>query len=129
MLISHGLHRINTDQAIWINSLLILVAHVDDILIIGCRPDVNALKLKLATTYRFKDLGPVSKYTGINILRDRKNQRLFMDQAPYIRDILDEFDMSNCTPTSLPMDPRAYWEIRDTDRPLRLSCTNVLSAT
>ena len=101
-----GLHRINADQAIWILDLLILIAHVDDVLLIGIRTRVDEIKAGIARKYRFKDLGPVVKYTGIHILRDRKSRRLFLDQAPYVHEILDEFHMTNCTPSSLPMDPK-----------------------
>ena len=101
-----GLHRINADQAIWILDLLILIAHVDDVLLIGIRTRVDEIKAGIARKYHFKDLGPVVKYTGIHILRDHKSRRLFLDQAPYVHEILDEFQMTNCTPSSLPMDPK-----------------------
>ena len=103
------MHRINADQTIWILDLFILVAHVDDVLLVGLRAKIDEMKWRIALTYRFKDLGPVVKYMGIHIIRNRKTRRLFLDQAPYVDEILEKFDMTNCVPSSLPMDPRDTW--------------------
>lgn len=111
VLTTYGMQRVNSDQAIWIQRepLLLILAHVDDVLIIGSPSTVSKIKTAIADRYKFKDLGPVTKYTGFHIKRDRKNRRLFLSQSPYVSEILDEFAMSKCTPTSLPMDPKSSW--------------------
>jgi len=45
----------------------------------------------------------------------RPNRRLYIDHAPYVHDILEEFLMSNTTPVSIPMDPNEQWEPKKND--------------
>ena len=116
--LNHTLSAINlrqttADQALWIRQLHFLLSHVDDVLIVGNRTEVDSTKDHLNCHYKFKDLGPVSKYIGMVITRDRPNRRLCIDQAPYVHDILDEFQMSNCSPVSIPMDPKDKWDPSD----------------
>ena len=59
--------------------------------------------------FRFKELGPASVYTGVYIFRDRPSRCLYLDQAPYVAEILYDFGMSNSTPPAIPMDPRQSW--------------------
>lgn len=49
---------------------LCTLAHIDDVLLIGLPNQVASLKAHISNTYRFKDLGPVARYTGIYIQRD-----------------------------------------------------------
>ena len=51
------------------------------------------------------------------ISRGRPNRRLYIDQAPYVHNIFDEFLMSNCSPVSVPMDPKEKWTGSDDDIP------------
>lgn len=117
VLISYGMQRINSDQAIWIqrNPLLLILAHVDDVLIIGSPSSLSHIKATIATRYKFKDLGPVTKYTGFYIHRNRAHRNLYLSQSPYVSEILEEFNMSRCTPTSLPMDPKSTWDHLQSD--------------
>lgn len=105
-LVGFGMKRITHDQAIWKLRCLSLSAHVNDVLMCGDLDKVNTLKQHLAKAYRFKDLGASGKYVGVYFIRDRKNRRLYLDQAPYVKEILEEFNMANCTPCATPMDPR-----------------------
>ena len=114
-LTSFGMQRISTDQAIWVAGQLILLAHVDYVLMVGAS---QSLTQHISSHYQFKELGPASLYTGIYIIRDRANHRLYLDQAPYINGILDEFCMSNCVPSVTPMDPRASWDPQSSDTPM-----------
>jgi len=54
----------------------------------------TSLKNHLASKYKFKDLGPAGLYTGIYIIRDRNQHRLFLDQAPYVSEILEDYKMT-----------------------------------
>ena len=110
---SINLRQTTADQGLWIRRLHFLLSHVDDVLIVGNRTEVNSTKDHLKSHYKFKDLGPVSKYIGLVITRDRLDRRLCIDQAPYVHDILDEFQMSNCSPVSIPMDPKEKWDLPD----------------
>jgi len=61
--------------------------------------------------------------------RDRKNRRLYIDQAPYVREILDKFKMENCIPVSIPMDPKETWEERPDDISLSPKAVKVYQRT
>ena len=114
---SFGMVRTSSDQAIWTHGVmqLILLAHVDDVLLIG---KSKSLREHIGSTYKFKYLGPASLFSGIYIIRDRPSGRLFLDQAPYVRDILDEFQMTHCTPSAIPMDLKESWADNPEDIPL-----------
>jgi len=116
--VEFGMTKISNDQAIWILHHLILVAHVDDVLICGDTEHSTGLMKHLASKYKFKDLGPAGLYTGIYIIRDRNHHRLFLDQAPYVSEILEDYNMTNCTPSAIPMDPKATWDQQQDDIPL-----------
>lgn len=105
------------DQAIWHGgeTNVFVTAHVDDVILVCPRSMCSPLKKHLGATYKYKDLGPVRRYTGFVITRDRKNRRLYMDQTPYVYEILDEFAMSNCTPSATPMDAKETWDTREED--------------
>lgn len=119
-----GLRRLANDQAIWMNSLAtsphleFVLAHVDDLLLVGSSTCTTARKALLAAKYEFKDLGPAMKFIGLHVIRDRPNRRLYLDQSPYVVDILSEFHALDTTPVSIPMNPRESWEPSSEDTPL-----------
>ena len=112
VLRTYGMTRTEADQALWLKILVFLLAHVDDILIVGNKNETAGIKTYLSSVFKFKDLGDAHHFLGLVITRDRKNRRLYIDQAPYIREILGEFKMENCIPVSIPMDPKETWEER-----------------
>lgn len=119
VLLDYGLVRVSHDQAIWKKNKMAVSAHVDNIVLIGTRTSTTALKSHLSRAYKFKDLGPVNRYLGVFILRDRQNNRLVLDQAPYVQEILEGVGMMNCTPSSTPMDPRENWDQTEKDVALK----------
>jgi len=107
--------RTETDQTLWLKILVFLLAHVDDILIVRNKNETAGIKTYLSSVFKFKDLGDAHQFLGLVITRDRKNCQLYIDQASYVREILDEFKMENCIPVSIPMDPKETWEERPDD--------------
>lgn len=101
------LRRTSPDLALWFRDQHFILGHVDDVLLIGSRQQVDASKDHIRKHYNFKDLGPISRYIGMNITRDHDRRLIYIDQAPYVHDILEEFNMSHCTPVSITMDPKA----------------------
>ncbi|KAK2066228.1 hypothetical protein P8C59_000063 [Phyllachora maydis] len=58
-----------------------IVTYVDDCLFIG--PDIGYitdLKKRLNKVYAIEDLGPVAYFLGVQIIRDRPNRRLWLNQ-------------------------------------------------
>lgn len=76
-------------------------------------------KSMLSRKYEFKDLGSASTFVGINITRDRPNHCLFIDQSPYVMEILEEFHLLDATPVSIPMNPKESWEILQSNTALK----------
>jgi hypothetical protein len=81
--------------------------YVDDILIASndCAADgvLNRLKQTLSSTFRMKDLGPVSFCLGIEF-HQRKDGSITMSQAKYTKEILSRFKMENCNAVCTPLD-------------------------
>jgi len=50
------------------------------------------------------DLGPISQFLGLQMVRDRVQYRLDLHQAPYIEEILTRFQMSDCKGVWTPME-------------------------
>lgn len=81
-----------------------VLLYVDDILIIGnCENKIMETMKKLKGEYEMTDLGSPKKFLGIEIIRDRKNQRLFLSQRNFIENILKRFDMTQSVTVNTPM--------------------------
>ncbi|KAK2071028.1 hypothetical protein P8C59_005485 [Phyllachora maydis] len=61
-----------------------IVTYIDDCLFIG--PDIGYitdLKKRLNKVYAIEDLGPAAYFLGVQIIRDRPNRRLWLNQSQY----------------------------------------------
>lgn len=110
-----GFLRCDADYAVFIfdhvngegvRIICIIAWHVDDGLAgSNNRPFLDRTKGQIAERFGITDLGPVTKYLGIQFIRDRKTRELWMHQEDYIVYLLAEHGMSDCNPVALPMDP------------------------
>eukprot|EP00253_Pinus_taeda_P036138 PITA_36138 len=57
--------------------------------------EINMLKAQMARTFDMKDLGAVRQILGMEIFRDRSNDKLWLSQQKYIEKILLRFDISH----------------------------------
>ena len=53
--------------------------------------------------FKIEYLGPSTWILGCNIIRNRSRGTLHLVQTQYLKYVLQEFDMSECTPVSTPM--------------------------
>lgn len=69
------------DYGIWIQheTNTLILAHVDDMILVGSRSVLDALKPKINAVYSFKDLGPASLFLGIMIIRDRAKRCIYLN--------------------------------------------------
>jgi hypothetical protein len=91
----------------WDGHVLLVLVYVDDLLIISDRTStIRAFKTLITRTFQCKDLGQVSVYLGLQIVRDRVNRRMWMGQPRFIADLLKKFSIqTNGNPsTPLPAD-------------------------
>ena len=59
---------------------------------------LDDFKSLLNKEFECKDNGPISTFLGMEISRDRPAKRLYISQERYLKDVLDRFDMSHCSP-------------------------------
>jgi len=102
-----GLRPVIADQSVWISKdqQLFLALYVDDIVLFARY--IHALlqlKRSLAESFKMKDLGEVRNVLGLRIRRCRTSRRVWIDQAPYIRDILRESNLEHCRQIRTPAD-------------------------
>ena len=105
-----GFKRTHADAGIYVChqhggvGLLVVVLYVDDITIMGSSlEDVRQLKANLSSRYEMTDLGEIQSYLGMRICRDRSRKRIEIDQAGYIKDVLDRFGMADANPHPTPL--------------------------
>jgi hypothetical protein len=78
-----------------IDSLLLLVLYVDDLLITGCSTSaIVAVKRILHDKFLMMDMGPLHFFLGLEISQDASGIKL--SQAKYARDLLERFHMIDC---------------------------------
>ena len=100
-----GFKPITADPCVFINKRgLIIALYVDDIIIFGKdEAEIVATKTKLKEFHPMSDGGLVDKLLGIQFTWGSKSIQL--DQESYAQQILGEFGMADCKPTSTPISP------------------------
>lgn len=101
-LISIGFVKSITDRCLFKNDDIVLLLYDDDIILTG--PDDKKLSIildKLEQKFEITDLGKINDYLGINIIE--KPDHYELSQSSYVRNVLNEFNMSDCQPAKLPM--------------------------
>lgn len=94
--------RLSSDYALWTNGKVWIVAHVDDLLIIGHRSEVDKTKQFLATQYSITDMGAASLFLGLRITRERRSRSLWLDQKHYVLDFLKTVGLSTANAVKFP---------------------------
>jgi hypothetical protein len=63
-------------------------------------------KATLGPRFKITDLGDLSQPLGMHITRDRSARTIIsMDHSNYVQAIMIKHNMSECKPSSLPMEP------------------------
>ena len=107
-LMNANYDRLKNEPNIYIrktdNTFVIIGVYVDDIpLISNSKLSLNLAKTELASTFPITDLGPMTQFLGIQVLRNRTNHTISLSQSQYIDTILKRFDMLHCKPINTPM--------------------------
>jgi hypothetical protein len=96
-LASQGFTPLVSDLGVFTKGKVYIAIYVDDLLIAAPNLDeVNALKAALSRRFQMEDLGECHFYLGMEIVRDRPNRRLTLNQRGYTQKILGEFNMEGC---------------------------------
>ncbi|KAL9858560.1 putative RNA-directed DNA polymerase [Arabidopsis thaliana] len=103
-----GYNRSPYDCCVYISELkdesyVYLVLYVDDMLIAAKQMcDIQRLKDLLSAEFEMKDLGAAKKILGMEILRDKNQNKLFLSQKGYIQKVLNRFGMLSAKPVDTP---------------------------
>jgi len=88
--------------------ILFVPLHVDDGLGITNSEPLYLWFLKsLSVRLHVVDLGPCSKFLNILIVHHRVHHRLWLSSHLYVSELLTDWNMTNCRPTSTPLAPPA----------------------
>ena len=92
-LIKLGFELLKSDPCAYISlSGVIIVTYVDDMLITGQNiGDINVLKKALKDQFEMDDIGPVTYFVGVRIIRNRANRSIALIQDAYITKILKKY--------------------------------------
>ena len=104
-LISLGFVRSIVDSCLYTyqkgENIGIIVIWVDDLILSSNSNDVmNFVKAKLKNSFKVKELGPISKFLGIEFERSKDSMR--MHQTKFANSILQRFKMNDCKPKKTP---------------------------
>ncbi|KAK2072225.1 hypothetical protein P8C59_006596 [Phyllachora maydis] len=106
LLKSLGYLPLISDPGVFYNAktCYFIVTYVDDCLFIG--PNIGYitdLKKRLNKVYAIEDLGPAAYFLGVQIIRDRPNRRLWLNQSQYIEEAVSRFNLADSKPISIPL--------------------------
>ena len=107
-LLTLGFKASKHDQCLFHRGNVALSVFVDDINIFG--PDDDELSAILQTInkrFKLRDMGCISRYLGMDVNYDRAAGKLTINQAPKIRQLLEECGLQSAIPRGTPIDPGA----------------------
>ena len=95
---------IYTDRCLFYKKDIFVLIYVDDILVAGRPGTVTQFKEFMKSTFRTKELGPLHFIVGLEIVN--RGNSVYLRQPRHIQTLLEDFELSNCTPKSTPMDTK-----------------------
>lgn len=104
-----GLRRTHADHSIFITKAglngPIVSTFVDDIKIMGTKGSgfIGIVKAELAAAFLMVDMGPISFYLGLKVIRDREKKMIKLSQPAYIDKVLEKFHLSGANTVNCPM--------------------------
>jgi hypothetical protein len=109
-MISNDFQRLQYDRCVYLKfingSPTYLLLYVDDMFIATkSMKEIAALKAQLSHEFDMKDLAAAKKILGMEIIKDRKYELLYLSKNNYIEKVLHRFNMHNAKPVSTPLAP------------------------
>src|SRR5258707_6533908 len=89
-----GFQRCLSDTGVYTltknNSILVVILYVDDVLFLGNNKTLLLEKKNaFLKIWKCRDLGHISEYLKMQIVRDRKKKKLVVDQISYARKVVE----------------------------------------
>lgn len=92
-------------------TVTIIILYVDDLILMGnSMRHILSIKEDLSKQYKMTNLGPVQRFLGLRVTRDRAMRVIEIDQQEYIQGVLERFRMSSCKPAPTPLPAGAILE-------------------
>ena len=115
-LITHGFTPLHADRCVYVrrkgDCIDIIALYVDDLLIASSRTsELLAIKRRLTQQYEMEDMGEATFILGIDIRRDRANRTISIGQSAYINTLLARHGMTDCNPSTTPMEAGILHEL------------------
>ena len=98
-----GLKSSTADPNLFTGHGVFILLFVDDMLIVGKRPQVDAIKAKILKQWKGKDLKAVDTFVGFQIVRNRKERTFKIHQTLYTTKLLERLGMDKSNPVALPI--------------------------
>lgn len=95
------------------NTVIYLALYVDDDLVLS--PSINAIEdllTNLKTCFKIT-MDNAEEFVGVQIVREK--DKIKINQAPYIKRLLERFNMNNAKPVKTPSEPGVYLQTSDSD--------------
>jgi hypothetical protein len=104
-LAQQGFRPLGADSSVFCRENTIVAIYVDDLLITGSSmASITTLKESLSKQFHMSDLGPCYFYLGMEVIRDRPRRTLRLSQEAYLRKVLEDNHMKDCSTVSTPME-------------------------
>ena len=97
-----GLKASDADPNLFIGTGVFILLFVDDMLLIGARPELDAIEVKINNLWKCK-VEPATVFVGFQIVRDRSKRTLRIHQEAYTTRLLKKLGISNCNLRALPI--------------------------
>jgi hypothetical protein len=100
---SQGFTAATSDPSLFVKAGICVLVYVDDMLLVGDRQQVDAVKASLNTQWQCKDLGEAGVFLGFQIVRDREARTITIHQELYTTKLLERLGLDRANSTILPM--------------------------
>jgi transposase InsO family protein len=100
----------DADECVYISadSGIIVATYVDDGLVCAqTQQEIDWVLSELSKFYTIRNLGPPTKFLGLDIVRPHPRGPITISQSTYARKLLAKFNMDKCNPAKAPCDSKA----------------------
>ncbi|CAG7853922.1 Retrovirus-related Pol polyprotein from transposon TNT 1-94 Includes: RecName: Full=Protease; Includes: RecName: Full=Reverse transcriptase; Includes: RecName: Full=Endonuclease [Serendipita indica DSM 11827] len=103
-----GFKRLECDHSVFVYQRdgvrIIIPVHVDDLILASkSHSAIHKVKEELKQRFKIHDQGQTTQILGIRLERDRTSRTIALSQPAYIQKLLEDYNMTDCTPSPTPM--------------------------
>lgn len=125
-LLKQGYQRSAYDLCLYVKNGTYILVYVDDILLFSDdQIEIKWLKEHFNENFKMKDLGNISKFLGMHITQEK--DKIIINQTEYIKLILKKFNMDQCKPVTVPIEPNFIYS-GDYDSKYEAKCRSLIGA-